>query len=468
MKTNIVAALASVTLVVTACKDNPAAPSRDRVVAGSQQTLQALITGAVAQERANAGGGAYQLYAGIMARDAIVPTVNESRFVTEFYNTPPDPSDFIGGSLWTGFYVAIRAEQNVLTDASFTKLGAGDQAATRGFLRTLMGLEYIQLLEYRDQNGIVIQGNDAAKADPIRTKQSALAATSALLDSALTDLNAAASAGTTSLPFALPSGYSLHSDYSQVSNLILLNRGLKGKAEVFRALDPVAPNATSAAAAIVALNAALVGAPSNPDQEYLNRGPWFEYNPSSPESAPNPLPSVTSLVTYNFVSSVSPGDLRARKILPAGRLSVQGDSAANRLAITDPNNAANLSAPLPIIRNAELYLLRAQAEIAAGDLASAGRDINVVHTVEGGLPEYGNFTSGASAIGALLYEYRYSFAYMGPQHLNALREYQMLNAAYVSQPGMPGPGPGKDALVQSLPITQNEINARNGNIAPVP
>ena len=468
MKTYIAAALATLTLLASGCKDNPTAPSRDRVVAGSQQTLQALVTGAVAQERANAGGGAYQLYASIMARDAIVPTINESRFVTEFYNTPPDPSDFIGGSLWTGFYVAIRAEQNVLKDASFTTLGAGDQAATRGFLRTLVGLEYIQLLEYRDQNGIVIQGSDAAKQDPIRTKQSALLATSALLDSALTDLNAAASAGTTSLPFSLPSGYSLHGDYSQVANLILLNRGLKGKTEVFRALDPVAPNAASAAIAIAALDAALSDASNSPDQEYLNKGPWFEYNPSSPETAPNPLPSVTSLVTYNFVSSIAAGDVRVRKILPAGKLSLQGDSAANRLAITDPTNSANLSAPLPIFRNAELYLLRAQAEIAGGDLTSATRDVNAVHTVEGGLPAYANFTGSAAAIAALLYEYRYSFAYMGPQHLDALREYQMLNAAYVSQPGMPGPGPATDALVQSLPIIQNEINARNGNITAVP
>lgn len=468
MKKYITAALVSGALLTSACQDNPAAPSRDRVVAGSQQTLQSLITGAVAEERASAGGGAYQLYGGIMARDAIVPTVNESRYVTEFYNTPPDPSDFIGGSLWTGFYVALRAEHNILKDQSFTSLAAGPKAATSGFVRTLMALQYIQIIEYRDQNGAVIQGDDPTVVYPIRTKQAVLAYTSALLDSALTDLNAASAAGTAAVPFALPSGYQLHGDYTQVANLILLNRGLKGKAEVFRALDPAAPNAGSAATAITALNQALSDAPGTPTQEYLNKGPWFEYNPSAPESFADPSPSVTSLVTYNFANSIMPGDARAANILPAGKLSVQGDSAANRVAITDPTNSANLSAPLPIVRNAEFYLLRAQAEIATGNLAAATADVNVVHTVEGGLPPEATFASTAAAQAAVLYEYRYSFAYMGPQHLDALREYQMLNDAYISQAGMPGPGPGKDALVQQLPITQNEANARGGNVTPQP
>lgn len=462
MKKYMTAALASALLVTGACKDNPAAPSVDRVVAGSQQTLQSLVTGFLAQDR-SAVGGSYALWGGIMARDAIVPTPNESRFVTEFYETPPDPSDFIGGSQWTNYYIGIRAAHLLLKDAALTSLGAADQAAARGFVRTIVALEYLRLIEYRDQNGAVIQGPDATKQDPIKTKQAVLAYTSALLDSALTDL----STGSSTMPFILPSGYQLHGDYSQTANVILLNRGLKGKAELYRALDPVAPNAASAAVAITAFNAALAGVSATPTQEDLNTGPWYQFNPNSPESFANPLPSVTSLVTDNFVNSIMAGDARAKNILPAQKQSEFAYTASHRLAITDPNNAANQTAPLPIERNADFFLARAQAEIATGDLPGATRDINVVHTVEGGLPPYATFTSAAAAKDAVLYEYRYSFAYMGPQHMIALRNYSMLNLAYVSQPGMPSPG-ANDALVQSLPITQNEANARNGNVTPVP
>lgn len=466
MKKPLLALAGGLVVALGACKDNPAAPSTDRVVAGSQQTLQSLITGLNAQDRASAGVTSYLVYGDIMARDAIRLDPNETRWMTEFYEAPPDPSDFIGGSQWTGYYTAIRAVQNILKDKSLTSLPADQQAAARGYVRTIEALEYIRLIEYRDVNGIVIQDADPTKVTPVRTKATAMAYTSALLDSALADLQAGVTAG--KVPFTVPPGWQSHGDYSLVSNLILFNRGLKGKIEVYRALDPAAPSASSAAAAITALNTALSDAPATPDQAYLNKGPWYEYNPNAPENFSNPLVDSKLLVTDNFVNSIMPGDARAANIEPVSKQTVGKYSASNRLAITDPANSANLTKPVPILRNAELYLLRAQAEIAVGNLASATADINVVHTVEGGLAPYPTFTSASAAIQAVLYEYRYSFALQGPQHLVALREYGLLNQNYVSQPGIPTPGPTADALVQTLPITLNETNAQKGNITPVP
>lgn len=469
MKQYISAAFTGALVLVAACQDNTTAPSRDRVVAGSQQTLQSLATGVIANDRF-AVAGAYFVNGNIMARNVVVPNGNDTRILSEYYETVPDPSDFVGGVQWANYYITIRAAHNLLHDASLTSLGAGPKAAASGFLRTLIALEYIRVIEYHDQNGVVIQGDDPTKVDPIRTKQSGLAYTSALLDSALTDLNAAASAGTTSLPFVVPPGYQLHGDYASVANLILLNRGLKGKAEVFRALDAANPNAASAATAVTALNAALADAPATPTQDYLNKGIYLSYNPNSPESFGNPLPSATNRLTDNFVNSIQSGDARKANIVPATRLTVRDSAYTGAFInpITDPTNAANQSKPLPVVRNAEFYLLRAQAEIALGNLAAATADINVVHTVEGGLPAYGTFATADDAIAAVLYEYRYSFIYQGPQHVDALREYSMLNQAYVSQPGIPTPKSGNDALVQELPIPQNESNARNGNVTPVP
>lgn len=466
MKKPLLALAGGLVVALGACKDNPASPSTDRVVAGSQQTLQSLITGINAQDRASAAGLSYYAYGNVMARDVIRLDPNETRWMTEFYESPPDPSDFIGGAQWTGYYTAIRAVQNILTDKSVTSLPAAQQAATRGYVRTIEALEYIRLIEYHDVNGIVIQGADPTKVTPVRTKASAMAYVSALLDSALTDLQAGTGAST--VPFSVPPGWQSHGDYSLVSNLILFNRGLKGKIEVYRALDPTSPNASSAAAAITALNTALSDAPAKPDQAYLNKGPWYEFNPNAPENFSNPTVDSKLLLTDNFVASVQAGDARAANIEATPKQTVGIYSAANRLLTADPANSGNLTKPLPILRNAELYLLRAQAEIATGDLASATADINVVHTVEGGLPAYPTFTSAASAIQAVLYEYRYSFVLQGPQHLVALREYGLLNQAYVSQAGIPTPGPAVDALVQTLPISKNESNAQNGNITPVP
>ncbi len=165
------------------------------------------MTGITASDRAVfAAGNGYWIFGSVMARDAIIPTPNEARWVTEFYVTKPDPSDFIGAADWTTYYSMIRSVQILLKDPSYTALSAADQAATRGFLHTLEAQTYIREVENREQNGAVIQGPDATKQDPIRTKQVVLAYASALLDSALADLNA----GSAVVPFKLPSGYSLH------------------------------------------------------------------------------------------------------------------------------------------------------------------------------------------------------------------------------------------------------------------
>lgn len=459
MKKYIAAALTSALVLTSACQDNPAAPSLDRVVAGSQQTLQSLVTGITSQDRSNRGGS-YGSYGGIMARDAIVPNQNEQRTLTEFYVTPPDPSDFIGRAQWDGYYALLRASKNLIADKAFTSLSAGDKAAVRGFVNTLGGLSYIRVVEYRNQRGAPIQGADPKVLDPMKTKQAVLAYTSALLDSAYTDLQAASA----SLPVILPSGYKLHGDYSKTANLIKLNRGLKGKVEVMRALDEAHPNAASAAVALTALNIALADAPTPVTQEYLDTGPWYQYNPSAPESTGNPLPGSSSLLTDNFVNSIMPGDLRGLQIVPAAKVSVAGYSAQWRLARTNPSNAALQSEPLQNVTNLEFFLLRAQAKIATGDLPGATSDINAVHTVAGGLTPYATFTTAAAAIDAVLYEYRYSFAYMGPQHIVALREYGMFNTAYTSQTGMPL----TVVLISDLPIPLTEANARNNNLTPVP
>lgn len=473
MKKPILALAGGLVVALGACKDNPAAPSTDRVVAGSQQTLQSLVTGITAQDRWGAGSIRYYAIPGIMARDVIRPDAAEARYETDIYDTGIDPSDFLGESEWRNNYTAIRGVHSLLHDAALTSLPAAQRAAASGFVRTVEALGYLRIAELRDVNGVAIQMDDPAVVGPIKTKQSALAYVSALLDSALTDLQAGASAGT--VPFTVAPGYQAHGDYAQVANLILFNRGLKGRAETYRALDAAAPNAASLPTALAALNAALANAPATPDQAYLNTGPYMDFNPAAPESFPNPLSDPKLMLTDNFVSSIMPGDARATTILPNGQSCVNSSANAavqycgsHHEAMTDASNAATTTAPLPILRNAELFLLRAQVEIAMGDLASATRDINVVHTVEGGLPPYPTFTTAAGAIQAVLYEFRYSFVFEGAQHLAALREYGMLNAAYVSQPGMPTPGPSLDVFTSAYPIPQTERNARNGNYTPVP
>jgi hypothetical protein len=461
-------AVAAMLVLAAGCKDSLSAPSQDNVVAGTAQPIQNLVTGVIAQDRSTAMAFSYLLYPEGEARNSLRIDSNEPRFINELIAVPIDPSDFIGGSGWNGYYTEIRAANQLIVSPSLNSVSAGDRAATIGFVQTMKALDYIRLIQLRDSLGIAIQISPDATADPIRTKASALAYISALLDSANTSF-ASASA---SMPFALPDGFSQNGDYSQTANLIKFNRGLKGMVEVYRGFDHKAPCATCFATAITALDAALAGVPATASG--LAGGPYYQFNPNAPESFSNPMVDTHVFLTDNFVQSIQAGDLRASKIVKSAKPSstVNGLTLTYRDPITDTQILSNLTRPIPIVRNAVFFLLRAQAKAETNDLAGAAADASVVRTVEGGLPPYGTFANLTAAHQAIEYEYRYSFIYEGPYHLVALREYGDLTKAYVTQAGMPtvtsDPAHTSDPLQSALPMPANEAAARNGNVTPVP
>jgi hypothetical protein len=472
MNSKTIAALAGALALCGACKDSLNAPSQDNIVAGSAQPLQNLVTGIIAQDRASAVSFSYLLYPETEARNSVRIDPNEPRFISELIAVPIDNSDFIGGSGWNGFYSEIRAVNQLLASPTLAALSAGDKAATIGFVQTLKALDYIRIVQLRDSLGAAIQGPDPKVVDPWKSKANVFAYTSALLDSANASLTA--SGVSAAVPFFLPGGYTLNGDYSQVANLVNFNRGLKGEVELYRALDHASPCAGCFATAITALTTALSGLSATPSASDLAAGPYYQFNPSAPESFSNPLVDNHIFLSDNFVQSVLPGDARASKIAKSANASsnVSGLQLTYRDPVTDPTVLSNLTRPIPIVRNALFFLLRAQAEAASGDLNSATADVNVVHVGEGGLAPYAPFTTLAAAQQAILYEYRYSFIYEGPYHLIAAREYGIITLAYVTQPGMPfvssDPTHSSDPLQTAFPIPANEVAARNGNVTPIP
>ena len=450
-------------IALTGCIDNPMTRSTDNVVAGSPQSLQTLASGALGQTRAAAGVAVttYFSFGAIQARDALRLDPNDNRLTQEFFVTTPDPSSFIGSADWSRTYVALRAITSIYEQPAFTALSSGDQAITRGFLNTVKGLNYVHLAETRDSVGFVILAKDPSVLPPILCKPSALAAVSALLDSAYADLTAPGTSD--SVPF-VAAGYNLNGNYSTKPGIIRFNRGLKGKIEIMRATSRVSPTGQAGfTAALAALDIALAGAPVSPDAEYLAEGPYYLYNSAAPESYPNPIGGDVKLgLSDNFVNGYQAGDARQANVYTVATVQqAQGFSFTKSYLYTKGDQ---LSTPMAQLRNAELYLLRAEAKLGLGDLAGATADVNAVHVGEGQLAPYADFTTRDQALAALNYEYRYSLIFEGWQHLAFLRRYGLLTQAYVTQQGMPNGG-ATDPLNQALPIPANEATARNGNIA---
>jgi starch-binding outer membrane protein, SusD/RagB family len=469
----LTAALAGVVILCSsACKEGLSAPSQDAVVAGSAQPLQNLVTGILATDRGQGSATSNLLFPETMARNVAYITTNEPRFINELIGVPIDNSDFIGSSGWTAGYQVARASNQLLTGPTLAAAPAGDQLAVRGLIQTIKALDYIREVQLRDSLGAVIQSNDASAVDPMRTKTAVLAYISAVLDSGYTSLTAAGVDAT--MPINLPSGYKVNGDYGKTANVALFNRGLAGEVNVMRGFDHQSPCAACFASAITALNIALASSGATPSATQLAAGPYYEYNPSAPESFGDPMVDVHNYLTVNFVNSIQAGDLRSAKIVKAAAASsnVSGLQLTFRDPITDPTVTANLTRPIPIRRNADFYLFRAQAEAESGNLAGATADVNAVRVAEGGLAPLATFANTAAARTAILYEMRYSLVYEGPFHLQALREYGALTRAYVAQAGMPtltsDPAHANDPLQTVIPIPSGEVAARGGNVTPQP
>lgn len=459
----IIHAAAAALVALAGCGDNPLTRSTDNVVAGSPQALQTLASGALGQTRAAAGVAVttYFSFGASQARDALRLDPNDNRLTQEFFVTTPDPTSFIGGADWARTYVALRAITNIYDQPAFAALSAGDKAITRGFFNSVKGLNYVHLAETRDSVGFAILARDPSVLPPILCKPSGLASVSALLDSGYADLTAA---GTSSaLPF-VAAGYNLKGDYTTRAGIIRFNRGLKGKIEIMRAVGRQSPTgAAGFTAALAALNIALASAPASPDAAYLAEGPYYLYNPAAPESYANPIGGDVKLgLSDNFVNGYQAGDARAANVYTvAATQQAQGYSFTKSYVYTKGDQ---LATPMAQLRNAELFLLRAEAKLGLNDLPGATADVNAVHVGEGRLAPFAVFTTRDQALAALNYEYRYSLIFEGWQHLSFLRRYGLLTRAYVEQPGTPNGGP-TDPLNQALPIAGNESTARNGNIA---
>jgi hypothetical protein len=467
MKKYTVAALTMAVLATGACKDSTIVQPLDAPVIESitgkplvRSSLQTLATGVLAQDRSGvAGTPTYLVLAAIMGRDAIRVDTSEPRYVGETLGANPDPGSFAGGGGFAGFYTAIRANQSLvaaLPGAVEGSFSPAEIAATKGFMRTIQALDYMRLIELRDTVGIPIQAADNETVSDVSCKGTVLSYIAALLDSANTDLGGASAS--TTVPFVLPTGFtSFGRDYSRVDNIQKFNRAVKGKVDVYRAINRKSPSAARATDAIAELTFALGGAaPGAVPASQFPVGPYYKFVIGGSEATPNNVSDTRVALNMMASDSIRATDSRKSKIVTRSTLSgtTQGLLfTSNTTCAACTATTANQERPLGILRDEELVLLRAQAYIEAGNLGAATADLNSVTTAYGN-SAYAVFATKAAAITAVLYEKRYSLLMEGPQRWVDLREYGRLNATYLRKET------NTDPFNAAFPLSRAELNAR--------
>jgi hypothetical protein len=113
------------------------------------------------------------------------------------------------------------------------------------------------------------------------------------------------------------------------------------------------------------------------------------------------------------------------------------------------------SSDVPLIRNEELLLLRAEANIQLNNLAAALVDINTVRTVSGKLAPLGSLGTQAQAMDELLYNRRYSLLLEG-QRWNDYRRFGRLNQLPLDITS----GPNTHFVAKVQPVPLSECDAR--------
>ena len=382
------------------------------------QAAQGLLIGSRIQQGAQNG---YVSLLGIMGRESYNFDPADPRFITEMLIGPLDPgSPAFGANLFAFPYRNIRTA-NILLGAVDAVAGMTDaqKEAVRGFAKTIQALDYLYVINTRDAFGAPIEVDISPTAEPapISSKTEVFAHIATLLDEGASHLQAGGSA----FPFTLSPGFA---SFSTPTTFRQFNRALKARVEVYRG---------NYDAALTALTGSFLST-SAP----LDLGAYHSYSTGSGDLQ-NALFDPTGRAILAHPSILTDAqrkpdnslDARAEQkveALPEPR-TVQGITTDLVFTIYGSNTA-----PIPIIRNEELILLRAEARYFTGDPLGALQDINLIRTTSGGLAPRGPFVNDADFITELLYNRRYSLLFEGGHRWIDARRFGRLESLPLALP----------------------------------
>jgi hypothetical protein len=434
-------------------------------VATDPTALQLLATGLLVDQRGTRQ--AMITNTGILGREMYTYTPNEGRNTTNFLVgiiaggvQKLDPGGFANGS-WTGEYGALRDIYNFKnTINASTALTTAQKSAALGFAETLEGLMLFEIVQTRDTlGGITEIKENPFDLAPFVSRDSMYKYVLNTLDDAAGKL----AAGGTAFPFNLSPGFGAGvagAAFNTTAGFTQFNRAIKGKAAAHYAT--AGGGAAAWQASLTALAASFLNAGAT-TRSALDVGVYDTYAPSP--DTPNGLTQATNSTLYAHMSvqadaqtkaNGSPDDRYTAKIrtgLPARTGPVTGDGPTSATSTLGFSIWPTTSSPIPIIRNEELILLRAEARLATGDKAGAIADLNVVRVNSGGLPPSTLTTASSddAILTAILYEKRYSLLMEGDRWVD-MRRYNKLNLLPLDIAS----GPNKNFVAKVMPIPQAE------------
>jgi starch-binding outer membrane protein, SusD/RagB family len=419
MKKNIniqLCLLTGLTLLFGACKKDYGDLNNATVQAfGNNATvgeLNNLVSGTESGMRNNLA--LYLDDIGILGREMYHFSTSEPRYVTDMLGASSatlSNSNFYITNPWASRYQVVK-NCNILIQAATNSqsITAAQRSGYLGVARTLKAYQLLLNINLTDTNGIRIDVADPDHLGPFVTYDAGLAAISSLLDSARTDLSSASVAYTLA-------GFG---SFGDAAGLTKVNRALAARVAVYQKKWDVA---------LTDLSQSFFGLHSD-----LSLGVSHVFGTGSGDQLnlffiPRNQTGEVRIAHPSFATDIAAGDDRINK-------AALRDAAASLSGLSGDRDVwvyTTSTAPVPIIRNEELILIYAEANIQQSDLPDAVIALNIIRNAHG-LANYSGAMTQPALLTEMLNQRRYSLYCEGHRWID-VRRYNLLNTLPIDRAG---------------------------------
>lgn len=360
---------------------------------------------------------------GLLGRESYTLDINDPRFESEMLGGDLNAaSAAFGGNHWSEPYANIKLGQlalDALEALDPQVYSDGEKEWARGFIKTMNALDFLTVVLTRDDNcGCPIEvPENADNPAPAVGKAQVYAHIVQLLEEGAAHLSNASG----SPQFRLSSGFA---GFDDADGFREFNRAIRAR---------VAAYLEDWNGVLTALQGSFVDASGD-----LDTGVYHVFSITAGDITNGLFESGNSPNLRAHPSIAADAEMQTDGVTPDARLVRKTrtiDSRAYQGLCTDQSlypvcdvGIARYPTPtsrLPIIRNEELVLLRAEANINLGNLPAAQTDINLIRAESGGLPAV-TLSSMSQAVDRLLYERRYSLFFEGGHRWIDMRRYDRL------------------------------------------
>src|SRR5205823_4691442 len=372
MRTVRASLVAAAALTLGGCNldlTNPNQPTVASTLTSPRASISRMVVGVVGNYRDNR---ALQIRAlGSFGRETYYMFITDGRFITGPYRDWKQNNSFEAGTQWgaryqnyRNAYAAMQLINSSPTSVSPTTLTAPEKAGALGVLKTFIALDMLHVIEARGAIGAVVDMTDDVNAvHPIVSEDSVYKWITALLDDAMGNLDTL-TAGT-SFYFPMHTGFSAFGvAANKPAGFGQFNRAIKARVEAKRgSLGCGAPCYTNALTALGQTWIADLTAANRDNGVYMiySIAPGDVLNLASFQGDRNFYvhPSIDS------IPGVASDDRYRRKVALSGSAcSTNYTSPQTEVGVTATHRACTYPTnvtPVPISRNEELVLLRAEA-----------------------------------------------------------------------------------------------------------